>query len=143
MFESSLISFKTPEDFRRSDIPEHVMTHYKGDLDLDEKDIQQHAGVPFLHFVRPTGTLIVFLWPIEKLPKPGERVPFLFGSADRDQVVKNIESMSKYYVNPNNGPCVLVHYFDGNKVRKITTEKAAEIGLTHVIRVRNQFRRAL
>ncbi len=122
-------------------VAEPVMTHYKSDLDLDEKDVEMQAGIPFLHFVRPTGTLIVFLWPIEKLPKPGARVPCLFGTADREQIVKNIESMSKYYNNSNNGPCAMVHYFDGQKVIKTTVEKAATIGLAHATKIRNEFRK--
>ena len=79
------------------------------------------------------------LVPLELLPRKGERVPHLFSSATREHLSDEIRTMSAYYSNPINGPCELVHWFDGEKVRKITAEKAAEIGKNHSRKLNDAF----
>lgn len=108
-----------------------LMVQYQSDLELDKTDICKNAGVPFLHFTRTTGTLLVMLTPADNFPKKGEYIPHLFSRANREQLLKNIATMSKYYKNGNNGPCEMVFYFDGERLKKISVEKAAEIGLAH------------
>lgn len=118
-----------------------VMTDYRSDLNIDEAIIAENKGVPFLHFVRDTGTVIVFLPPFEKLPQRGQYVPHLFGAINRDNIVHNIVSMAEHCANPHNGPYLLAHHFDGVKVRKITLEKAVEIAKQHAHKLREQIRK--
>lgn len=116
-----------------------VMVSYQADLDIDVKGIEKRQGVPFLHFTRATGTYIEFLIPYEMLPKRGELVQHLFSAVGRDQLVKDIGDMSKYYLESHNaGVCKLVQYFDGDKLRKTSLKKAAEIGAAHAAKLRRE-----
>ncbi len=124
-------------------LSEPLMKAYTGDLDIDEQCIRERPGTPFLHFTRATGTTIVFLYQYDKLPSKNEKIPHLFGHIDREAMVDNIISMSKYYTNECNAKCLLTQYFDGDKVRKINVIKAAQIGLEHGMRLREKFRREL
>ncbi len=118
---------------------EKVMIGWKTDLDIDEKAIQERKGVPFLHFTRKTGTLIVFLSPIDQLPKKGEYAPFLFNFADREHFVNQMIEMSRYYV--KNDGCLICQYYNGTTVKKISTTRAAEIGLAHAMKLRAEFKK--
>lgn len=120
---------------------EKVMTRHHNDLNIDEREIAKFPDTPFLHFTRATGTMIVILQSADSLPAKGERIPSLFGHITREQVIKNIETMSAYYTNPYREGCLLAHYFNGTTVRQITVEKAAEIGREHARRLEAALRR--
>ncbi len=120
-----------------------VMTGYTHDLDIDEEAIIDRLGMPFLHFTRATGTTIVFLRPYSDLPGPGQYEPYLFSTADRHHIVDGIESMSNYYRSKHqeqHGRCLMAHYFDGETIRKLSPDRAAEIGTAHCIRLRREIR---
>lgn len=118
-----------------------VMTHYQADLHIDEREIAKFPDTPYLHYTRATGTYVIILQNTESLPAKDERIPHLFGTIDRDGVVRNIGSMADYCANPNHGPYLLVHYFNGNTVRKITVEKAQEIAREHTRKLETALRR--
>ena len=67
-----------------------IIKSYRNDLiKHDKKDIEGNPGTPFLHFTGESGTHIVFMQPAEhnSWPAPGERVPYLFSTANRRQVL--------------------------------------------------------
>lgn len=67
------------------------MWHYQNDLlEIDQRLIASHPGVPFFHWTRDCGTHIAFMhepdwtgWPAK-----GVKVPYLFGHADREHILR-------------------------------------------------------
>ena len=54
----------------------------------DKNCIESHnIDTPFLHFTGSTGTHIVMMEPYEEYPGKNIRVPYIFGSADRWQIL--------------------------------------------------------
>lgn len=104
---------------------------YRTDLDHDERWIAENPGVPFLHWTRALGTHLVGLLPREALPAEGERVAFLFGTADWRHIVRSALSMAKAI----GGGQRLVLYFDGRKLRKIDEAKALDLARAYVTRM--------
>ena len=98
---------------------------YRKDLLVHDKNaIEGAPGMPFLHFTGETGTHIEFMPGPEDYPKKGERVKYLFGTADRqhilDQRVKCVKHMPKLTRQD-----VVLFYPGGNfNVRDISQEMA-------------------
>lgn len=128
------------DTIRKNSLP--IMTHYQGDLDIDQKYIEDNPGVEFLHWTRASGTLLVILWPADKFPvKEGKFIPYLFSFANRKHIIDEIITMSRYYTDPAHDNCKLVQYFDGKAVKKITAAQAAEIGRNHANKLWAHFER--
>jgi hypothetical protein len=102
---------------------------FKDDLLVhDRKAIDDFPNTPFLHWTRDTGTTIVHLLEPGEYPGPGQRVPYLFGTADRWHILNGVRDMATYHVKPMNDPHkYTAHYFDGERLRPITVDKAVEI----------------
>ena len=121
-----------------------LLKAHQSDLtEIDRKDIEEdHSGVPFLHFTRESGTHIVLMPEAdhESWPAKGERTPFLFGEATRehilDQVIPVLEGIQ------GRGNTLLGLHFDGKALRKITVERALEVGRAYVDRVRRAWGQA-
>ena len=74
--------------------------YYRDDLlKHDKKAIMESDGVSFLHFTGETGTHIVLFHSPNDYPAKGDRIPYLFGTADRDHIldgmVKVVDHMKK------------------------------------------------
>lgn len=102
---------------------------YKDDLLVHDKDeLERHKpGTPFLHFTGSTGTAIEVLQDESEYPKKGERVPYLFATANRehilDQKVKVVDCTMK--VNRHD---LILYYPGGDKnIETITHDRAKEI----------------
>jgi len=101
---------------------------YSDDLLIHDKNaIEGNPNIPFLHFTGSTGTHIELLVDASEYPRKGERVPYLFATADRehilDQKVKIVDHMTKV----NRNDLMLYYPGDGKRVRTITHDKAKEI----------------
>ena len=105
-----------------------LIKEYHDDLLIyDKTAIEGNPNIPFLHFTGSTGTHIELLVDASEYPRKGERVPYLFATADRehilDQKVKIVDHMTKV----NRNDLMLYYPGDGKRVRTITHDKAKEI----------------
>lgn len=110
---------------------------YRDDLlKHDKLWFEQNPGVPFLHWTRPCGTTICGLPAADSYPKGGERVKYLFGTADRWHLLKEVVEMAEHHTRPSNSPEQFTcHHFDGKKLRKITIETAVDVARQYVRRI--------
>ena len=133
------MSYKVYSQIKENALP--TITHYRDDLLVhDEKSITQSKGaVPFLHFTHETGTHLVFLYPADDpiWPAEGEKVPYLFGTADRRHILEGqkcvIESCLKW-------PDLLAQYYDGHSVRIVPDARVQEVFRDYFIRTLNAWR---
>jgi hypothetical protein len=95
--------------------------------------------VPFVHITRDWGTHLDEFWPVESYPKPGEMVPYLFGSVDRYALVERAGSTVQYYTErkAEQSAIKLIQYFDGVKVKNISLEQAMAMFLQYRRMVQN------
>lgn len=108
-------------------------------LKHDKAAIAESPGMPFVHWTRDCGTHIQMLPPPdhECFPKAGVFVPFLFGTVDREGLLKAMLSMADYHAMATSNPeRFTVHYFDGKRLRLVTVQAAREIVRDHVCAVR-------
>ena len=97
---------------------------YHADLTKHDREaIENNPDVPFLHWTRRSGTWLIHLWPLEKLPKKGERVKYLFGTADREHIVREAATLARSFVNDRDG-ILCCYYFDGQKLWWLTVGEA-------------------
>ena len=119
-----------------------LVEHYQADLLVHDKNIiQEHSGVPFLHWTRQSGTWIVFLYPStsDRFPPRGVEVPYLFGKANREHIATQIGEVAEGIEKMSN--TLLTHYFDGKRLKRITVKQATEIAKDYVRRTLDDFRR--
>lgn len=102
----------------------------------DRRRIIQHWGVPYLHWTRPTGTSLEHLHShnSEAFPAKGIRIPYLFGTADRDHVLRSVSLIAE--TEQRMGSSILVQHFDGHSLKVIDYKTAIEIAHKHVRMVR-------
>jgi hypothetical protein len=103
--------------------------HYATDFQHDKKSIEENPGARFVHIARSTGTsLSLFRTDLTHFPKKGEIVPYLFGAAGRERILKDSVFEIEYYAqNYGNDHLYIIHYFDGKKLFKIDFKKAIEL----------------
>ena len=105
-----------------------VLKSYRDDLEKHDREaIEENPSVPFLHWTRESGTYISFLPPADTYPAKDVYVPYVFGTAEREHLLREKVSMAEFCVNPCYSNAKLVLYFDGLHFQKITAEKAVEI----------------
>jgi hypothetical protein len=113
-------------DLERACLP--LMSGYQSDLTKhDRAEIESTPDVPFLHYTRAQGTHLVRLLPNELLPSKGKIVPYLFGTADREHIVKQVLKITELFCKPSGLDALAVHYFDGKRLHKITADKAHSV----------------
>lgn len=119
-----------------------LMEGFQTDLTKhDRRDIQQNTGVPFIHYTRKLGTDICFMVPAGDYPPEGQRVPYLFGTADRHHLLDQKVATTTYFTNPYNDS-QLVLYFDGETVKEISKEQAVEVVRKYSWRIKGEWRQA-
>lgn len=102
--------------------------HYRTDFEHDKKSIEENPGAKFIHIARSTGTsLVIFREDLSELPKKGEMVPYMFGTANRDRILKNSVYEIEYYSKEGNEDKYLIHYYNGKKWIKIDFKKAIQL----------------
>jgi len=94
-----------------------VLTHYRDDLEKWDREAieEKHVGVPFLHWACSSSTHIVLLIAADSYPPAGQYVPYLFGTADREHILKQAMEYAKYFLRPEGQRAdgYLVHHYDG------------------------------
>jgi hypothetical protein len=107
----------------------NFVQHYATDFQHDKKSIEENPSAKFIHIARSTGTsLSLFRTDLSHFPKKGEMVPYLFGTAARERILKNSVFEIEYYAkNCSNDQLYKIHYFDGKKLLKIDFKKAIEL----------------
>lgn len=116
---------------------EPMIEHHLSDLlKIDRSMILEHWGVPYLHWTRECGTYIQFLHSHNSpvFPPKGTRTAYIFGTADRDHVLRAISVVAE--CERRAGSKRLVHYFDGTTLKVIDADKAIELAHKHVRMVR-------
>jgi len=112
-----------------------IIKHYQDDLLKHDrvsitKNGQQDTPSPFLHFTGDTGTNMIFFIALVDYPAKNERVPYLFGMADRHQILDEKVSIVRHMPNVHRGDLVL--YFDGaHPVKTVTQARAEELVSAH------------
>lgn len=105
-----------------------LMEHYQEDLTKhDRRSItESFPGIPFIHGTRKTGTYIETMLPADdpRWPRAGERIPYLFGTADREQILRG---QTACVDNEDRGASHTWHHYDGRSLRKITHAEALKI----------------
>jgi hypothetical protein len=105
--------------------------HYKDDLLVhDKKAIEDHHGVPFLHWTRECGTQMLLLRPHDFASWPAsdnEQAQFLFGQCNRRKMIHELCEIAKYFARPERDYIHLVLHFDGCLLHEITKERAVDI----------------
>ena len=107
-----------------------LMIGYREDLTrIDREEIERHPGIPFIHAVRATGTVLALMPAADSdyWPAPGETVPYMFGCAGRDHILAQIRQTAEYVVNPNNGPYLLYTYYDGKRLHRMGPERLVDV----------------
>lgn len=107
---------------------------YQDDLIKHDKNaLENYPEMPFLHFTGDTGTCLVFLPPASGYPKAGEKIPCLFGTAERFHILRDKERIVECMKTTNRQDLIL--YFDGEKLIETTQEKAEAIAWKYQERI--------
>jgi len=120
-----------------------LIRHYHQDLEkIDREWIEDHPGVPFIHATREFGTDIVELYPADDpfWPPKGQRVPYLFGEADRDHILEQAAGTARYLQKRDR--ILLMLYYDGQTLRETTAKQAVKIAEDYERSVRHAWSRA-
>jgi len=118
----------------------HIEAYHDDLLKHDRTWIRHHPGQEFIHFTRECGTHVCILWPFESYPPAGECVPFLFGQAGRDHILKETMSYVEHYEKTTvEDPKLILHHKDG-KVKAITLAKARQIVTEYQHKMHRLFR---
>ena len=113
------------------------MTDYQTDLIKHDKEwIKANPGVPFLHYSSNTGTHIIPFTKRDDYPAKGVKVPYLFGEADREHMLKEKVEIAKYF-NKERYYAKWVHYFNGKELLEISHGFAIELATAYTIGVKN------
>lgn len=95
-----------------------IVVNYRDDLIKHDKEwIENNPGVSFIHATRENGTHLSPLFPSEKYPPAGASIPYLFGTATRENLVTDILVMVEHL--HNHIGVKAWHYYDGRKLRPL------------------------
>ena len=114
------------------------VTSYKTDIEIDRKLLTKAPHIPRLFFVRDWGTHCISLLSEKDLPPAGERVPYLFGTADRKHLVRQAGVMMEYFTGMNKEHHYDVYYVVQGHALEITLKEAATIVEEYNIRMAKQ-----
>lgn len=102
-----------------------IKAYYNDLIRLDREAIEKNPGTPFLHFTGDTGTYLFLMIPAEDYPAKGETVPYLFGEADRNHILRQYLKTVECMKTSNRQDLIL--YFNGKRLIKINQERAESI----------------
>lgn len=99
--------------------------HYREDLTKHDKaEIERDSETPFIHIARQTGTAMQRFYNLDTYPDKGERIKYLFGTANRLELIRSIKTSLEYYI--NNTPKTIL-YWSGKELKRITPPEAMEL----------------
>jgi hypothetical protein len=115
------------------------LIHYREDLDQDQIIIEKFPAVPFLHWTRKTGTTIALLFPADstQYPAPGEKISYLFGTANREELSRKPLETAQCLQHQAN---VVVCYFDGDRLTTISPDKAVQISQDYAAKIQQDWK---
>ena len=118
----------------------HHIQSYKEDLTKHDRNaIEAHPERPFLHITRKLGTWFLDFPQANEYPPKGERIPYMFGHADREHILSQYTGMVDCYC--RNG-FIAMHYFDGHTIRPIEPKNAKDLIRDYTERIRAEWRKA-
>jgi len=122
-------------------VADPIIKDYRADLLVHDR-LAIHSmgqGTRFLHFTGKTGTCLTLLAPAdcEQWPAPGESIPWMLGTATREQILSQIVPTVKH-MRVSSRP--VVHYWDGVRLNEITNSKAEDIAAGYVAKVENEWK---
>jgi uncharacterized protein YkuJ len=97
--------------------------------------------VPFVHITRDWGSHIDEFWPLESYPAPGQYIPFLFGTINREELVDRAGANTQYFTERKGEKVLLVQYFDGETVKEISLERAMALFVQYRHNIRSSFKK--
>ena len=115
-----------------------IETYHDDLLVHDKNQIEAYPGRPYLHFTGDTGTLMVTLYEKEDFPGRDEKVPYLFGYADRNHILKGIMEQVKCVLRINRRDCML--YYNGITLKSVEYYRAKEIAEDYTAKMERQFK---
>jgi len=115
--------------------------HYHKDLLFHDKKAitKDHVGVPFLHFTGECGTYIVLLQEKEFFPAQGVILPFLFGTADRENILDQKYTIVKNQYRRTRQD--LAMHYDGFDLREVSLDEAKGIAYEYRRNIMAEWRR--
>jgi hypothetical protein len=119
------------------ELSEPFIQHYHDDLlKHDKKSIEENIeNTPFIHFTGTMGTHLFFLEPANNYPIG--IVPFLFGHADRNHILEQVESSIKWCRKSNRQALIL--YYDGTRISKINQDIAESLAEEYVAKIKKEW----
>lgn len=116
-----------------------IITDYQNDLIVIDKEwMTDNPGVPFLHYTRDWGTHMLILGPAGDYPPAGETVPYLFGQAGRDHILRQKMESAVYF--DKNEKIELIQYYDSKTVKTIDKKQALELVRVYSDKIHKEFR---
>lgn len=106
----------------------------------DRKALENFSG-RFLHYTRSSGTSLIKFHPVEDFPAKGVREKYLFGYADREQMLEDITGMHDSIMRAHTPSKII--YYDGVRFHTITPEKAKELLNSYILETKEQFKKDL
>jgi len=105
------------------------ITNYKTDLTkIDRMFINKNPNQKMIHITRDSGTHLIEMVKASEYPDNGERVKYLFGTANREQILKdNINYIKSVFRAFGEKSIKAINYFNGVKWVKVTRGKAQTI----------------
>lgn len=120
------IAAKIYQELEAKSLP--IIQAYHNDLVVHDKNtIAEYPGIPFLHFTGDTGTYMVMMLPHDHKgwPRESERVPYIFGTADRWHILKGLRDYVQGMKRVNRQDLIL--HFNGKTFREIAQSDAEYI----------------
>lgn len=112
------------EQVREKSLP-IIKAYYNDLIEHDKRAIEENPGVPFLHFTGDTGTYLFLMIPAEDYSAKGEVVPYLFGKADRNHILRQFPKTVEHMKQVNRQDLIL--YFSGKRLIEISQGRAEHI----------------
>jgi len=105
------------------------ITNYKTDLTkIDRMFINKNPNQKMIHITRDSGTHLIEMIKASEYPANGEYVKYLFGTANREQILKdNINHINNVFRAFGEKSIKAINYFNGVKWVKVTRGKAQTI----------------
>jgi hypothetical protein len=111
---------------------EKVIKSYRDDLfvhdlsALEDMESRNHHVAPFFHIAYESGTILDFLYPMGDYPYGNSRIPFLFGTVDKFELLESVGNSLRSGQAQHER--ALVHYYTGNgELQSVSLTEAGEI----------------
>ena len=119
-----------------------LLKRYIRDFYFHDRNTIERRGIhkSFIIAVRESGTYMIKLFNTEELPAPNKTVPYLFGSADFNRILKNEQNMIEYVFKHQN-EYDQFFYWDGSELKEYSRNTGTaliQIVKNHNSKIRKQ-----